>query len=79
LLVIGTDSTLHVVTFPSSGPADAQLEGTASLALFTADGKSVVYAGSDPSGRVGVFEQPATPPLTPPSATSTGVSDGGTP
>ena len=67
LLVVGTNASLHVVTFPNAGVSDAQLEGTANLALLTSNGKAVVYAGSDPHGSTGIFEQPAMP------------GDGGTP
>lgn len=75
LLIVGTDGSLHVVTFPAAGPADAQLEGTATLALFTPDGTAVVYAGTDPNGSSGIFEQPATPPAAQPQAA--GAVDGG--
>ncbi len=61
MLVVATDQSLHVVTFPDGGPADTPLEGSATVALFTPDGTAVVYAGSDALGAPGVFLQPIPP------------------
>jgi hypothetical protein len=79
LLIVGADNSIHVVTFPAAGISDAALEGTATLALFTPDGKSVVYAGQDPSGNSGIFLQPAAPPPSQVPPAGTGTADGGTP
>ncbi len=79
LLVVDPDGAIHVLTFPATGLADVTLEGTATLALLTPDGQAVVYSGTDPLRRSGVFEQPAIPPSASPQDAGTGQADGGTP
>jgi hypothetical protein len=61
VLILGADGTLAQVHFvdlppPSSQPVGSPLEGTAvSAAALTPNGSGVVYAGTDPIGRTGVF------------------------
>ncbi len=57
LLLVGADGSLHAVALAGTSLADAPLEGKVSVATWTPDGKSVVYAGSDPAGHTGVFAQ----------------------
>ena len=68
VLIVGVDGSLAVVHLPDlpppsspdgtagPDPAGELLEGTAvTAAAFTPDGSGIVYAGTDPIGRAGVF------------------------
>jgi hypothetical protein len=69
-ILVGLDGTLasiDLTNLPSAGsagtsgqPVGTILEGAGvSAAALTADGKGVVYAGTDPAGRSGLFFEPA--------------------
>jgi hypothetical protein len=66
LLILAEDGSLHLINF-GAVLVDTTLEGTATLAQLAPGGGTVVYAGTAPDGRDGIFEQPAAPPPVPPS------------
>ncbi|MHB1844674.1 MAG: carboxypeptidase regulatory-like domain-containing protein [Deltaproteobacteria bacterium] len=62
LLLLAQDGSLHTVMLGQTTLSDVPLEGKSSLAIWTPDSRSVVYAGSDPSGRSGIFVEPLPAP-----------------
>ncbi|MHB8416733.1 MAG: carboxypeptidase regulatory-like domain-containing protein [Myxococcales bacterium] len=75
LLLVGGDETLHVIALGDAGLVDRLLEGSATAATFTPDGRLVVYGGVDPLANAGIFEEPACPP----SITASSPADAGSP